>query len=204
MVLPTLCTLQYVPGTNPGLAQGQGSQAQLYVHSSMSLVPFFPVDIDKGPREACRGEGWKVFNPGARVEVSAGSPGKPGYTVMIHFQYRALPWHIIFGVGTLGRLPGELHRLGCSRALVLSTPHQSGDGQKIIELLDDKSVGIFAQAVMHVPVETVEQAMAEVQRLDADCSVSIGGGSTTGLGKALALNLDLPISPYPPAMRVRR
>lgn len=59
-------------------------------------------------------------------------------------------------------------------------------------MLGKKAVGVFSQAVMHVPVETVEQAISAVKELKADCSISIGGGSTTGLGKALALKLDLP------------
>ena len=110
----------------------------------------------------------------------------------MNFRYKALPWNIIFGDGALNRLPEELDKLGYSRALVLTTPNQAEIGQQIVDLLGDKAVGLFDRAVMHVPVETVEQATTEVKRLDADCSVSVGGGSTTGLGKALAFNLDLP------------
>jgi maleylacetate reductase len=108
------------------------------------------------------------------------------------FDYAALPWNIVFGAGALARLPAELEKLGLQRALVLSTPNQAADGQGIVALLGDCSVGLFDQAVMHVPIETVDQAMAEVERLNADCTVSLGGGSTTGLGKALALKLGLP------------
>ena len=89
-------------------------------------------------------------------------------------------------------MPEELDKLGYSRALVLTTPNQAEIGQQIVDLLGDKAVGLFDRAVMHVPVETVEQVTVEVKRLDADCSVSVGGGSTTGLGKALAFNLNLP------------
>ena len=110
----------------------------------------------------------------------------------MNFRYKALPWNVIFGIGALSRLPEELDKLGYSRALVLTTPNQAEIGQQIVDLLGDKAVGLFDRAVMHVPVETVEQATTEVKRLDADCSVSVGGGSTTGLGKALAFNLDLP------------
>jgi alcohol dehydrogenase class IV len=46
---------------------------------------------------------------------------------------------------------------------------------------------------MHVPIETAREARAVAQRLDADCAVAIGGGSTTGLGKAIALESGLPI-----------
>jgi alcohol dehydrogenase class IV len=45
---------------------------------------------------------------------------------------------------------------------------------------------------MHTPVAVTEAAMAEVSRLGADCTVAIGGGSATGLGKAIALRTDLP------------
>lgn len=110
----------------------------------------------------------------------------------MNFRYKALPWNVIFGIGALSRLPEELDKLGYSRALVLTTPNQAEIGQQIVGLLGDKAVGLFDRAVMHVPVETVEQATVEVKRLDVDCSVSVGGGSTTGLGKALAFNLDLP------------
>jgi len=109
-----------------------------------------------------------------------------------NFNYTALPWNIIFGDGSLQRLPEEIKKLGFKRALVLVTPNQADQGQEIIDLLDGNAVGLFDQAKMHVPIETVEQASAEVKRLEADCSISLGGGSTTGLGKALALKLGLP------------
>ena len=110
----------------------------------------------------------------------------------MNFNYTALPWNIIFAAGARRRLPEELGKLGYSRALVLTTPYQSDTGREITSLLGDKAVGLFDRALMHVPGETLDQAMAEVARLGADCSVSIGGGSTTGLGKALAFHLDLP------------
>ena len=108
------------------------------------------------------------------------------------FRYKALPWNIIFGAGARNRLPEELAKLGYSRALVLATPIQKETGQEIVKLLGDKAAGLFNRAKMHVPVETLNLALAEAKRLDADCSVSVGGGSTTGLGKALAFHLDLP------------
>jgi len=50
---------------------------------------------------------------------------------------------------------------------------------------------------MHVPIETAREARDEARRLDADCAVAIGGGSTTGLGKAIALDSGLPIIAIP-------
>jgi maleylacetate reductase len=50
---------------------------------------------------------------------------------------------------------------------------------------------------MHVPVEVARQAREEAIRLGADCVVAAGGGSTIGLGKAIALHSDLPILAIP-------
>lgn len=111
---------------------------------------------------------------------------------MFEFTYRGLPWNIVFGVDALRKLPAELDGLGLGRALVLTTPNQAGDGRRIRALLGTRSVGLFDRAMMHVPAETVDRAMQVAGDTGADCTVSLGGGSTTGLGKMLALNLDLP------------
>ena len=50
---------------------------------------------------------------------------------------------------------------------------------------------------MHVPIAVAEAAAEQAKQMDADCSVTIGGGSTTGLGKALALDLGLPLIAIP-------
>jgi maleylacetate reductase len=50
---------------------------------------------------------------------------------------------------------------------------------------------------MHVPIETARQAREIANELKADCAIAIGGGSTTGLGKAIALESSLPILAIP-------
>lgn len=110
----------------------------------------------------------------------------------MQFEFAALPWQIIFGAGSIARLPAELDRCEFSRALVLSTPEQRGQAEQIATLIGKRAAGIFDQAVMHVPVATIDAASAVAASLRADCTVSIGGGSTTGLGKALALRAELP------------
>lgn len=81
--------------------------------------------------------------------------------------------------------------MSLNRALVLCTPAQHAEGQRVVDLLGDKAVGLYAKAAMHVPMERVEEALQLQAQLGADCSVAIGGGSTTGLGKALALKAGL-------------
>ena len=108
------------------------------------------------------------------------------------FTYTALPARVVFGSGTLARTPEQLRGLGCERALVLSTPEQQDAAHDLASRLGDLCAGTFTHAAMHTPVEVTERAMKAVRELDADCTVAIGGGSTTGLGKAIALRTDLP------------
>ena len=45
---------------------------------------------------------------------------------------------------------------------------------------------------MHTPAPVTDEAVAFARECHADCLISLGGGSTTGLGKAIALRTDLP------------
>ncbi|MDH4874439.1 maleylacetate reductase [Pseudomonas sp. BN515] len=108
------------------------------------------------------------------------------------FIYNALPGRVIFGSGTLSQLEQEITNLGCSRALVLTTSQQRDAGERLVKQLGDKSVGLYANATMHTPVEVTREALDVVAKSKADCVVALGGGSTIGLGKAIALNTDLP------------
>ena len=99
---------------------------------------------------------------------------------------------VLFGVGSRNTVADEVRRLGCSRALILSTPPQSSSALDLAAALNDMSAGVFSRAAMHTPVEVTEDALRHVQEINADCIVAIGGGSTTGLGKAIAYRTDLP------------
>jgi len=103
------------------------------------------------------------------------------------FTFENLPCRVVFGSGTLSAAKAEIERLGGKRALVLTTPQQEAQGAKLGSALGPFYAGLFAGATMHTPVEVTEQALAAMKACDADCVVSLGGGSTTGLGKALAL-----------------
>ena len=111
---------------------------------------------------------------------------------MQDFVYQSAPMRVVFGTGTLRQLPDELSRLGVTRALVLATPRQKDLVAGIREMIGERFAGVFTGAVMHTPVEVTERAMETVRDVRADCIVAIGGGSTTGLGKAIALRTDLP------------
>jgi alcohol dehydrogenase class IV len=81
--------------------------------------------------------------------------------------------------------------------MVLSTPGQRRLADEASRRLGVATAGIHAEAVMHVPVETARAGREAARRLAADCAVAIGGGSTIGLGKAIALDTGLPLIAIP-------
>jgi len=116
---------------------------------------------------------------------------------MQSFVYNAQAARVLFGAGTLAQVGQEVQLLNIKRALVLCTPEQLAQAQRVAGLLGNKAVGIYAKAVMHVPLETARAACDEAKGLNADGLVAFGGGSTTGLAKAIALETGLPILAIP-------
>jgi maleylacetate reductase len=110
----------------------------------------------------------------------------------LRFTYTGSPARIVFGGGVRSQLGEAIDRLGCSRAFVLSTPQQAGEAEKLAASLGGRAAGVYAHATMHTPVEVSEAAVAAARAAGADCLVAVGGGSTTGLGKAIAWRTDLP------------
>ncbi|WP_445504073.1 iron-containing alcohol dehydrogenase [Microvirga sp. G4-2] len=109
------------------------------------------------------------------------------------FVYEALPIRVVFGSGTISQVKFEPERLGVRRVLVLSTPGRGeAQAREIATLLGDLSVGTHDGAIMHTSVEATQKALQVVKELGADAVLAVGGGSTTGLGKAIALRTDLP------------
>lgn len=108
------------------------------------------------------------------------------------FRHQSLPARIVFGRGSSAQAAEEIRALGCSRALVLSTPHQADQARALAETLGSLNAGLFDGATMHTPVEVTERALAAYREAGADCVVALGGGSTTGLGKAIAARTGAP------------
>lgn len=111
---------------------------------------------------------------------------------MREFTYTANASRVVFGAGTLNTLRSEAERRGRTRALVLTTPEQADLAATAAEVLGPLAVARFTGAAMHTPVEVTERAMEAVRQHAVDCLVAVGGGSTTGLAKALAVRTGLP------------
>ena len=107
-------------------------------------------------------------------------------------QNQANQVRVQFGCGIRSDLRAEVARLGARRALVLSTPEQCALALEASEALGPFAAAVYTKATMHTPVEVTLDALEHLRACEADCLVAIGGGSTVGLGKALAYCTDLP------------
>jgi maleylacetate reductase len=105
---------------------------------------------------------------------------------MQSFVHAALGARIVFGRGAVRELANEVAGQGLERVLVLSTRQQRADAERLSEKLGAMSAGVFADAVMHTPTDVTEAALVAYAASGAHGVVSLGGGSTTGLGKAIA------------------
>jgi alcohol dehydrogenase class IV len=112
--------------------------------------------------------------------------------MMQSFVYSASPSRVIFGRGTLAKVPEEVARLNSKRPLLLCTPEQVQGAEAVKKILKIEVAGIFTEATMHTPTHVTDKALELAKTSQADSLISIGGGSTIGLGKAISIRTGLP------------
>src|SRR5258708_24327071 len=100
---------------------------------------------------------------------------------------------VVFGSGSFASLPEEIDRPSAKRILIVSTPGRSTLVERAVELLGDRVGGTFDEAVAHVPEAVAARAIIAAAMARADAILSIGGGSSIGVSKAIALATNLPI-----------
>lgn len=98
---------------------------------------------------------------------------------------------VVFGAGSRSRLAEEADRIGATRVLIIAGRSEDRVAGEVADQLGDRVVGRFDDVVQHVPLAKAEQARSMARHLDADAVVTIGGGSATGFGKAVALEVDV-------------
>lgn len=111
---------------------------------------------------------------------------------MESFIYTGMPARVLFGFGTIAKLRDEVEVLGLNKVLVLSTASSLQRAEDLAQRLGETSAGVFAKATMHTPVSVTEEALEVYRTSSARGVVAVGGGSTIGLGKAIALRTDCP------------
>jgi maleylacetate reductase len=111
---------------------------------------------------------------------------------MDSFEWTGIPSKVIFGAGKIETLPNILASMDLHRCMILTTSNQRHLGDLVATLIGEKTATAFNQSTMHTPLHITEQAMKVAKEAQVDSTISIGGGSTTGLGKAIAIRLAVP------------
>ena len=104
---------------------------------------------------------------------------------------------VVFGPGTLAQVPEEADRLGARRVLLVAGGREGGPGEHLAQALGERLAGRVSEVVMHVPVTVAARAVEAARVARADLVVTLGGGSATGLGKAVARETGLPVLAVP-------
>ena len=107
------------------------------------------------------------------------------------FTYDALAGRVVFGAGSRRQLAQEAESLGAKRILLIAAPQEDSPAQEIAEVLGTSVVGRFSDVAQHVPVEKAEAATHQAGEVGADTVLTVGGGSATGFGKAVAHKLGV-------------
>jgi alcohol dehydrogenase class IV len=123
---------------------------------------------------------------------------RPGGSVPPPFSYEALPGRVVFGPGRARHaLVEEADRLGAQRIVLIATGREEPLARELAAPLGGRIVAVFTAVRPHVPVAVAEAARALATSVAADALLSVGGGSTTGTAKAVALTSGLPIIAVP-------
>jgi maleylacetate reductase len=116
---------------------------------------------------------------------------------MRDFVHDAPASRVLFGVGALAGVPDEVARLGGARVLLISDQDAKLYADQLAEGIAGRLAARIDEVVMHVPVEVAAAATATAREAAADLVVCVGGGSSTGLAKAVALETSLPVLAVP-------
>jgi len=113
---------------------------------------------------------------------------------LLRFAHETLPQRVHFAAGQAAdAVAEEVRRLEGSRVMAIAT----GAARAEPVLAGVRVAVVHTDVVRHVPVEVAEHARGVAREYDVDVLVSVGGGSTTGLAKAVALTTGLPIVSVP-------
>ena len=99
----------------------------------------------------------------------------------------------VFGAGRRFELATELDRLGAGSLFLIAGGTAAGSADELADHLGGRLVVRWTNVAQHVPIALAEEARSAVDRsAPLDAIVCVGGGSATGLGKAIALSHRLP------------
>lgn len=118
----------------------------------------------------------------------------------MNFTYKSFPNQIHFGAGKIQELPNILNNYLTEpndKVMVFAESWVQAKIDALVEAVGAEKVHHFSKIIQHVPQTLVEEALATCNQVKPKVMLSIGGGSSVGLAKALALQNRLPIIAVP-------
>jgi len=113
------------------------------------------------------------------------------------FVHEQLAGRVVFGVGSVASVGDEVARLDGTKAMLIADHGAATVGDELAEQLGGRLAVRWDEVVQHVPSTLAERARVAATEHGADVLVCVGGGSATGLAKAIALTARLPIIAVP-------
>lgn len=114
----------------------------------------------------------------------------------VPFTYEGVPVRVVFGAGARHGLADELDALGLKQVMLIASESSRVEADAMVASLEHRVTWRVGGVRQHVPSDLAETVTADAIRVGADGVVTLGGGSATGLGKAVALS-GLPLVAVP-------
>ena len=112
------------------------------------------------------------------------------------FQHTTLGQRVLFGSGkATEHLVGEVERLNSRNVMVIASARERPEAEKVTSGIS--TALLYDDVAAHVPMEKAEKARKAATDNDIDLLVCVGGGSTTGMAKAIAMTTGVPIIAVP-------
>ena len=124
-------------------------------------------------------------------------PVRGDATITRRFELAPRPQRVVFGAGTVADVPAELEALGLHQVLLVASPSAAATADVVASALGDRLATRIDEVRQHVPETLATSAVDAARESGADGVLTIGGGSATGLGKAVAVATGVPLVAVP-------
>jgi maleylacetate reductase len=137
---------------------------------------------------------WILYNESCRLVLSGKSNPAVGSDGMDSFQYITHAQEVIFGAGSLARLPKAVKSLGWQRIMLCTSPSLRANGRldSLRSILRDRLIAVFDPVQPHVQDWQLAEALLVAREHRVDAVIGMGGGSPIGMAKAVAFTIAGP------------
>lgn len=112
------------------------------------------------------------------------------------FTHQTLGQRVHFGRGRVGEyVAEEVKEHGARKVMLLASEREAAQAAQATGLVE---IALnWQEVIQHVPADLARRATVAAKEAEVDLILSVGGGSTTGLAKAIALETGIPVVAVP-------